>query len=383
MQPLQQPRKNLRLFADGDKRRALDRSSFWMQNALYLTLLALFLDKQEIKKAKSKERYLPIVALEEPEAHLHPHLQRLVFNDYLDSAHKRKQPVIISTHSPHLASTAKIADLAIIREIKDNGSEIRAAYRFTSNLTEREIKDLDRFLDVTKSEMLFSKGILLVEGDVEVLLVGEFLRALDISFDKYGISIINVYGTNFTLVANLAFQLGIPFAILTDGDPEQKFSGIQRGLQIIEKITDRKMFNKLVAKYEAGKLEIVMRYLAQRGVFINNWTLETTLIDAGLHNELKIVFNELGDEMNKEVKAGVDHIDAYLATPSPDTMKKILNSIADSRWGKGRFAHRLVQHISEKVAATQPENRSKLVPKYIRESIIYLVNKVKEQTVSI
>ena len=249
--------------------------------------------------------------------------------------------------------------------------------RFTSNLTEREIKDLDRFLDVTKSEMLFSKGILLVEGDVEVLLVGEFLRALDISFDKYGISIINVYGTNFTLVANLAFQLGIPFAILTDGDPEQKFSGIQRGLQIIEKITDRKMFNKLVAKYEAGKLEIVMRYLAQRGVFINNWTLETTLIDAGLHNELKIVFNELGDEMNKEVKAGVDHIDAYLATPSPDTMKKILNSIADSRWGKGRFAHRLVQHISEKVAATQPENRSKLVPKYIRESIIYLVNKVK------
>jgi predicted ATP-dependent endonuclease of OLD family len=231
--------------------------------------------------------------------------------------------------------------------------------------------------------MLFSKGILLVEGDVEVLLIGEFLKALDISFDKYGISIINVYGTNFALIANLAFQLGIPFSILTDGDPEQKFNGIQRGLQIIEKITESKIFNKLGVKHGTGKLEIVKRYLAQRGVFINNWTIETTLIESGLHNELKLVFNELGDEMNKDVKAGASHIDSYLADPSIENMKKILNSIADSRWGKGRFAHRLVKHISEKVAVTKPEDRSKLVPNYIRESIIYLVNKVKEQTVSI
>lgn len=375
--------RDLRLFADGDKRRALDRSSLGMQNALYLTLLALFLEKQEVKKAKNKERYLPIVALEEPEAHLHPHLQRLVFNDYLDSAYKRKQPVIISTHSPHLASTAKIADLAIIRETKDNGSEVKAAYKFTSTLSEREIKDLDRFLDITKSEMLFSKGILLVEGDVEVLLISEFLKALDISFDKYGISIINVYGTKFSLIANLAFQLGIPFAILTDGDPDQKFNGIQRGLQIIEKMTDNNIFSKLVTKYEANKQDIVKRYLIQRGVFINNWTIETTLMDVGLHNELKMVFDELGEEMNKEVKAGVNHIDTYLANPSTDNMKKILNSIADSRWGKGRFAHRLVKHIAEKVATAKPEDRTQLVPDYIRESIIYLINKVKEQTVSI
>jgi putative ATP-dependent endonuclease of OLD family len=375
--------RDLRLFADGSKRRSLDRSSLGMQNTLYLTLLALFLEKQEVKKAKNKERYLPIVALEEPEAHLHLHLQRLVFNDYLDSARKRKQPVIISTHSPHLASTSKIADLAIIRETKDNGSEIKAAYGFTSNLSEREIKDLDRFLDITKSEMLFSKGILLVEGDVEVLLIGEFLRALGISFDKYGISIINVYGTNFTLIANLAFQLGIPFAILTDGDPEQKFNGIQRALQIIEKSTEDAIFKKLNAKYDADRLKVVKRYLAQRGVFVNDWTLETTLIEAGLHNELKMVFDELGDEMNKEIKAGVNHIDAYLAMPSSDNMKKILNSIADSRWGKGRFAHRLAKHISEKVTLTNPEDRNKLVPKYIRESIFYLVNKVKEQVVSI
>ncbi|MGA7192154.1 MAG: AAA family ATPase [Anaerolineales bacterium] len=375
--------QDLRLFADGDKRRTLDRASLGLQNALYLTLLALFLEKQEVKKAKNKERYLPIVALEEPEAHLHPHLQRLVFNDYLESARNRKQPVIISTHSPQLASSAQISDLAIIRETKHNGSEIRAAYNFTSKLTERELKDLDRFLDITKSEMLFSKGVLLVEGDVEVLLIGEFLRALDVSFDKSGISIINVYGTNFTLIANLAFQLGIPFAILTDGDPEQKFNGIQRGLQIIEKITDSKIFNKLVIKYETGKQEVVKEYLAQRGVFINKWTIETTLIDAGLHNELKLVFNELGDEMNMEVKAGANHIDSYLDAPTVENMKKILNSIADSRWGKGRFAHRLVKHISEKVAVTLPEDRSKLIPLYIRESIMYLVNKVKEQTVSI
>ncbi len=106
-------------------------------------------------------------------------------------------------------------------------------------------------------------------------------------------------------------------------------------------------------------------------------------MDAGFHNELKAVFDELGDEMNKEVKAGANHIDTYLANQSAENMRKILSSIADSRWGKGRFAHRLVRHISEKVATTKPEDRNKLVPKYIRESILHLVNKVKEQVVSI
>jgi putative ATP-dependent endonuclease of OLD family len=375
--------RDLRLFADGSKRRALDRTSLGLQNALYLTLLALFLEKQEVKKARNKERYLPIVALEEPEAHLHPHLQRLVFNDYLESARRRKQPVIISTHSPHLASACQINDLAILKETKNNGSELKAAYNFTSKLTERESKDLDRFLDITKSEMMFSKGILLVEGDVEVLLLSEFLKIMNVSFDKYGISIINIYGTNFSLIASLAFQLGIPCAILTDGDPDQKFNGIQRGLQMVEKIIDKEVFTKLNRKYNEGHAPLVKRFLARKGIFINEWTLETTLIEAGLQNELKLVFDELGEEMSSAVKAGANHIDTYMLSPTKDNMKKILNSIADSRWGKGRFAHRLVKHISEKAHTLNPAEKEKVVPPYIKNAITFIINQVREQKISI
>lgn len=375
--------KDLRLFSDGDKRRSLDRASLGLQNALYLALLALFLEKQEVRKSNNKERYLPVVALEEPEAHLHPHLQRLVFQDYLSSARKRKQPVIISTHSPHLVSASQVGDLAIVRETKLEGSKLYAAYNFASKLTEREVKDLDRFLDITKSEMLFSKGILLVEGDVEVLLLNEFLKALDISFDKHGVAIINVYGTNFSLITALAFQLGIPFAILTDGDPEQSFTGVQRGLQIIEKVIDKNLHTKLSNKYNNGKLKLVSRYLSKKGIFINDWTLETTLLDSGLHEELKLTFSELGDEMNQEVKAGVDHIDEYLADKSSGNMKKILSSIADSRWGKGRFAHRLAKHISEKISSTSLSDREKLVPQYIKDAINFLVSKASETKVLI
>ncbi len=148
-------------------------------------------------------------------------------------------------------------------------------------------------------------------------------------------------------------------------------------------MTEPNLFSKISENYNDGKHEVIKRYLNQRGIFTNNWTLEASLIETGLHNELKLVFDELGEEMNTNVKAGAKNVDAYLAMPTEDNMEKILSSIADSRWGKGRFAHRLVKHISESAEAVPLTEKNRLIPKYIKNSITYLINKVKEQTLSI
>lgn len=165
--------QSLRLFVDGDKHRALERTSLGLLNALYLALLSLEVEKQEIKRSQKKERFLPILALEEPEAHLHPHLQRLVFHDFLARARRRKQPVIVTTHSPNLASSANLEDLVLLKDYSGNGCQARSAYSFVRGLDDRSRRDLDRFLDITKSEMLFSKGVVFVEGDGEVLLIDD------------------------------------------------------------------------------------------------------------------------------------------------------------------------------------------------------------------
>lgn len=376
--------QDLRLFADGDKQRTLERTSLGLQNALYLALLDLFLEKQEIKRANSQERFIPIVALEEPEAHLHPHLQRLVFDYFLDRARQRKQPVIISTHSPHLACTTDVKELVLVKNVGEQGAKLRSTYEFVDNLDSRDRKDLNRFLDITKAEMLFSKGVIFVEGDVEVLLVNEFAKIMAKPLDQYGIALCNAYGTNFTLLATFAHKIGIPFLILTDGDPETNYPGLVRGIDTLQNIIEPGIYDKLKAKYEANKHELVRRYLKLHGVYVNTWTLEPALIDAGLHEELKNVFTELGDEIGVRVRAGATHIDNYMSSPTVENMKRILTSIDDTRWGKGRFAHRLVGYIKDKVdsLATQEEKEA-CVPQYIQSGINYVVGKVKTERVQI
>ena len=371
--------QDLRLFAEGDKHRTLDRTSLGLQNALHLTLLALFLEKQQIRRTQLQERFIPIVALEEPEAHLHPHLQRLVFNDFFHKAQERKQPVIISTHSPHLAGVAKVGDLVLVRNCGNQGGELRSAYSFINNLDPRERKDIDRFLDITKSEMLFSKGVILVEGDVEMLLVSNFAEILEKPLDKYGIALCNTYGTHFSLLVTLAHEFGIPFLVLTDGDPEQVYTGLERGIDTLERIKPT-LSAKLKQKYDSGHHDITRKYLRWSGIFVNDWTLEPTLLEAGLHEELKKAFTELGSEMGVAVRAGSNHIDKYLKEPTPENMKNILKSIADTRWGKGRFAHRLVRHIREKASALETkESKEAIVPEYIREGIYYIVKRVEAE----
>jgi putative ATP-dependent endonuclease of the OLD family len=370
--------EDLRLYADGEKHRVLDRTSLGLQNALYLALLSLLVERQEIKRSLKEERFLPIVALEEPEAHLHPHLQRLVFNDFLVRARHRKQPVIISTHSPHLVCTAEIEDLILLRDKADNGCVARSAFSFMQGLDKRARKDLARFMDITKSEMLFSKGIIFVEGDVEALLVGEFAEILEQSLDKYGISICNVYGAQFGNVVTLASQFGIPWVVLTDGDPYVPVTGIKRCIDLVQQIAPSR-FDALNRLFDAKDDSQVRSGLKELGLFVNDWTFEKTLIDVGLHQELKNVFRELGDEIGVNVAAGGAHIDSYLAANTRENMEKILTAIGDARWGKGRFAHRLLTHIQNKVETLKPEEKPTVVPSYIREGIAYIIDKVQKE----
>ena len=145
--------------------------------------------------------YQNLLLVEEPEAHLHPQLQELVHN-FLSDANKNDGniQIIYTSHSPTLASKIDIENINLLYEHKHK----KYCLPFSqTNLTEENKKYLQRYLDVTKSQMFFARGILFVEGISEAILLPAMAKSLDRPFEKYAVELVNVDSVAFTPFVNL------------------------------------------------------------------------------------------------------------------------------------------------------------------------------------
>ena len=181
-----------------------------------------------------------ILLIEEPEAHLHPQLQ-VKFIKYLEALVSTlpNAQVIVSTHSPVLASSVKIDKLIhLVGKENQIVSTMIGQKEFADTNAENYI---NRWLDVTKSTMLFSRGIILVEGIAEALVLPKLAEIvlkkynqgqeepmrLASTLDEMGVSVININGINFQyfmkLFGNFQGSSGPDIPIfcsgLTDRDP--------------------------------------------------------------------------------------------------------------------------------------------------------------------
>ena len=236
--------------------------------------------------------------IEEPEAHIHAQRQLKL----IQSMQKKEenQQVIMTTHSPLLASVVELNNLLLIQN--------RKAFSMREGetmLDSSDYKFLERYLDATKANLFFAKGVIIVEGPGEALLLPTLAQLLNRNLTDYGISIVDVKSTGLRRYARIfqrkeGDEINIPVSCITDRDVMPECAP---AICLDEKYKDKENWPKKNRKWKVeSEIKDKEKYIQEIEKKANGQNVKT-FIPEQWTLEYELAANGLGEEMLQTIAA--------------------------------------------------------------------------------
>ncbi len=366
-----------------------------------LVNIYMLIKLSEIKKGVD----FKILCLEEPEAHLHPAMQYKLFKYIrnLNDNNKLNQQVFVTTHSSNITAVAGLDNMYMIQYNRQG--EVSDCYQqsLKQQLTDYDVetikseakKHLNKFLDVTRSDMLFADKVILVEGIAEKMLLPIFMDKAGCSYEDEHISIVEIGGKHFQYFIEVFNDNPVKKKILciTDND----FNWFNDDSCLLVKYRNYKAphYERLQNRYKFDEFKIVTQIKGgstfEDELFIENFEnrdMKDLLFNLSIGDNMKDFLNENGFSLDNwiEQRESIDgrssklikkYLEHYkekieLDPENKDFYEKLIFSKIFLKYVSNRKGDIALRLLTDEIFFDDNNKTKLIVPKYIEDGLKWL-----------
>lgn len=319
------------------------------------TLNRLFMAAELLHLNKEDWHGLRLGLIEELEAHLHPQAQMQVIKAL---QRQEKIQLILSTHSPNLASKVKLENLILCH----NKNAFPLGKEYTM-LEPDSYKYLEKFLDATKSNLFFAKGVILVEGWAEEILIPSFARSIGIDLTAKGISVVNIGNVGFQHYVDIFLRkkephMSIPIAVITDSDV-RTYEKVGENYNLKLESDIQIQIEAKLQEYENKSKQKIKYFIAKQ------WTLEYCLFKS----------SKLSNTFKEHAKA------IHSRTPWDTNFElELAKKLINKKLNKTEISYRIAHDLDEEMNKNESDRELNLHETDTTDSIYNLIEAIRYVT---